>query len=363
MMGKVGWWGKGLVILSTLGCSSSGIKSPGNGGTGGNAGSGGTTGTGGAFVDDGGAADVAPFTDGETCGVQKFGLATVPPDLLIVLDKSGSMTDTPDGMMCDSGSCGPMSKWAEITAAINQVVAATEASIRWGVEFFPDDESCAVESVPAAPIADNNGAAIAAAIAATGPEGGTPTRAAVMSGSAYLTALHDPNPKYILVATDGFPNCMEGAISDLASDADGTIAAIADSAASGIPVFVVGIGTFAESTATLTAMAVAGGEPQAADPRYYQVSSTNDLVNVLGTIGGMIGSCSFVLASAPPDLGNVSVVADGINVPKDTTHTNGWDYGTGQMSVQLYGQWCDQSKAGSLKDIEAVFGCPGIVIP
>jgi hypothetical protein len=32
-------------------------------------------------------------------------------------------------------------------------------------------------------------------------------------------------------------------------------------------------------------------------------------------------------------------------------------------SIQLYGTWCDQAKDGKLKDVQAIFGCPGVVIP
>jgi hypothetical protein len=377
---RVGWHSGVVFFLIALGCSASGIKSGGTGGAGAAVGGGGGGGGGGGAdgegtggvpgigigVDDGGGVGVggmAGLTDGPMCGVRKFSLAQVPPDLVIVLDKSGSMRDMPDNTHCDQGTCGPASKWAQMTAAINQVVMSTENAIRWGIEFFPADDSCAVETMPAAPIADMNAGGVAMAMAATEPSGGTPTRAAINAASLYAATLPDPNPKYVLVATDGFPNCMEGAAEDSTPDAPGTIQAVTDSAARGIPVFVVGIGMVPQATATLTAMAVAGGEPQAADPRFYPVSSTADLVSVLGTIGGMIGSCSFALGVQPPDPNNISVVADGARVPQDLTHTEGWDYGTGQMSLQLFGHWCDDAKAGTLKDVEAIFGCPGIVIP
>ncbi|HEX3695904.1 MAG TPA: hypothetical protein VH374_10985 [Polyangia bacterium] len=97
----------------------------------------------------------------------------------------------------------------------------------------------------------------------------------------------------------------------------------------GIPVFVVGIGSGADAQTTLTAMAVAGGQPQAADPKYYPVSSTAELVSVLETIGGMIGKCSFGLGSQPPDPTNIAVYGDDLRIP----------------------------------DVKALFGCPGVLIP
>ena len=381
MKSWVGWcWG--LCLLGAIGCKASGIRPAtdsggGNGGSGGSGmsvvvgtgggGEAGASGAGGVSGGPGGEDAGGPVggagVDGPTCGVQKFPLAKVPPDLLIVLDKSGSMHDMPDGTRCPQGDCGPMSKWTQMTAAINQVVMSTQAAIRWGIEFFPADDSCAVEAMPAAPIADLNAAAVAMAIATTAPDGGTPTRAAITSASVYESTLPDANPKYILVATDGQPNCVEGAADDLLPDDLATIQAVRDSAARGIPVFVVGIGLVPEATQTLTGMAVAGGEAQAADPRYYPVASTADLVAVLDTIGGMVGSCSFSLGAVPPDPNNIAVVANGAKIPRDITHTEGWDYGTGQTSVQLFGHFCDDAKAGNLKDAQAIFGCPGVVIP
>jgi hypothetical protein len=135
------------------------------------------------------------------------------------------------------------------------------------------------------------------------------------------------------------------------------------SAAMGIPVFVVGVGEVTDAEMTLTQMAIAGGEAQAADPRYYPVSSSADLVSALGTIGSMIASCTFGLANPPPDPANVAVNASGMRIPRDPGHLNGWDYGTGQTSIQLYGSWCDDAKAGKLSDVQAIFGCPDVIIP
>src|SRR5207245_2295875 len=160
----------------------------------------------------------------------------------------------------------------------------TETTIRWGLKFFPDAGQCGVGAMPAVHIAPMNAAAIGMAIAGTQPNGGTPTRMAVAGASLYMAALPDPNPKFLLLATDGLPNWLQGA-GNTDSDAMGAIQAVTDSAAMGIPVFVVGIGTLAEAQTTLTAMAMAGGVPQAMAPKYYPVSSTAELVSVLGTIG------------------------------------------------------------------------------
>jgi hypothetical protein len=176
----------------------------------------------------------------------------------------------------------------------------------------------------------------------------------------YLSRLTDTNPKFILLATDGLPNCLGD---ESTSDAAGAIMAVKTSADMGIPVFVIGIGSLPDADATLTAMAIAGGKPQAADPKYYPVTNTAQLTTVLETIGTLTGSCSFGLGTRPPDPSNINITANGAKIPKDPTHTSGWDYGAGQTSVTLFGTWCGDAMAGKLTNIKAVFGCPGVIIP
>jgi hypothetical protein len=286
----------------------------------------------------------------------------VPPDLLIVLDKSASMANGPDDTPCgNTPGCQP--KWDSMTAAIEQVTKQTETTIRWGLKLFANNNTCAVNAGAAVDVGPNNAAAIASAIGMNMPGGHTPTRLAETSGATYLMGLTDPNPKYILLATDGIPNCIPGGRSQTTVDSTGAEQAVLDAAMAGIPTFVVGVGNVAGAVATLTQMAINGGRPQTADPRYYPVSSTADLVSVLTTIGGQITSCTFALAMAPPDPTNIGVYGDGARIPQDKTHTNGWDYGAGMKSIELFGAACDNVKTGKTKGVQAVFGCPGQVIP
>jgi len=51
----------------------------------------------------------------------------LPPDLLIVLDKSGSMSDV----------VGPDTKWNQVRAALDMTVMALQGQIKWGLQLFP----------------------------------------------------------------------------------------------------------------------------------------------------------------------------------------------------------------------------------
>ena len=323
-------------------------------------GSAGSTGTTGTAAGNGN----NPTPDGANCGAAQVGLQNVPPDLLIVEDKSGSMGNDLMDVKCMRGAAC-VTKWSQVVPAISMVVMQTDTTIRWGLKYFANNGTCGVNPGAAVPIGMNSGAAIIASLGMTMPGGSTPTRLAVQSGADYLMTVMDPNPKYMLLATDGEPNCAPGQATD-ADDQAGAVAAVMAAAAAGIPTFVVGVGNVAPAIATLNMLADAGGRPQAGATHYYPVSSTADLVTVLGTIGNMIASCSFGLGQPPPVPNNVGVYANGqtnMKIPQDTTHMNGWDYGAGMKSIVLYGAACDNVKSKAYKTVEAIYGCPGMIIP
>jgi hypothetical protein len=324
----------------------------------------GNPGTGGSSSTGVAGSGVTPSPDGPNCGLQQYGLQNVPPDLLMILDKSGSMANQPDDTSCPRRTANCETKWGDMTMGLNMVVGQTDTTIRWGLKYFSNDRSCGVNPGAAVPIAANNGMAVTTSIMGTTPGGSTPTRLAVMQGVQYLQTLTDPNPKYILLATDGLPNCAPGGDANT-DDSAGAVQAVMDAATAGFPVFVVGVGNVAAAVATLDMMAVAGGRPQATEPKYYPEASTADLVSVLTTIGGQISTCSFSLGKAPPDPTNIGVYANPgqVKIAKDPNHANGWDYGAGMTSIELFGTACDNVKSKKTTDVQAIFGCPGQVIP
>ncbi|HEY2730913.1 MAG TPA: vWA domain-containing protein [Polyangia bacterium] len=312
----------------------------------------------GAF--DAGTSEAAPApglsADGPNCGLTRFAVEGLPPSALIVLDKSTSMNDFAMGLLaCLFGKCN--SKWTDMTNALTSTVTATQGTIDWGIKFFPSDDSCGVDDSVAAPVAPNNAMVVNAAIAANKPSGATPTRLAIESAGRYLMDLTTPNPRYVVLATDGLPNC-NGPQSD--ADDAATITAVTNLAAAGIPVFVIGVGTLGNGDATLSAMAKAGGKPRAADPAYYPVTTSADLSAALAVIGGQIVSCTLPIKD-PPDPTNIAVEADGARVPQSATE--GWDYGPGGTTIELSGTWCTNYQNGMIKNVQTIFGCPGVIIP
>jgi hypothetical protein len=345
-----------FIVLSVLvGCgqdvTGSGGASGGAGGaTGGSSGAG-TGGSSGAGTGGSSGAGTGG-SGGNNCGVETFQLQRQPPDVLIVQDKSGSMNDPP--------STGGASKWSQVTSAIGGAVMSTQASIYWGITFFPSNSSCGTSTSPTVGVATNNYNAINSALGARSPGGSTPTAQAMLDAGNYLAGLNDGHSKYIVLATDGLPNCA-GGVSGAADDA-GAEMAISTVLSQGIHTFVIGISTDAMSDATLNQMAMNGGEARPTAPYYYLANNQADFSMAMASIAGQVVSCTFALSRVPPDPTLVSVQADGVDVPRDTTHMNGWDFGPGMTSIILYGTYCSRLQSGMIMNVSATFGCPPIGI-
>lgn len=332
----------------------------GQGDTTGTTGAAATTGLGGAIVATGGAGGIGSGGVGEAnCGLLQFQPTARSADIMMVLDRSGSMKDVPDG--APSGST--TTKWQIVVPAMQQIVTATQSSISWALKTFPEaasdsmsDCAGALTSTPDVPMGTANGAAMNAAITVTTPDGnGTPTGDAIKAATAYLKTAADSNPKYLLLATDGEPTC--------GGNAAAATTAVSNLAAAGIPVYVIGIATEGMADAALSSMAMAGGRPRSASPPYYPVQTAADLSATLSAIGGQIASCSFSVRppDPPADPNNVAVKANGSRVPK--SDTDGWRYGPDMTSIELTGTWCDQIQSGAITDLEASFACAEAVIP
>jgi hypothetical protein len=302
-------------------------------------------------------------------------IAPLPPDILIVQDRSSSMKNDDSDSSC-SGGCGVNSKWSQVTAALTQVVTNTQASINWGLKLFSDNGACDASSAPVVAVAAGNGTAISTAIAAATPGGNTPTRDAITNGTAYLSALTDKNDRYLLLATDGLPNCPVGCsgmakpstsctMTDNPSEDTVAEQAILTAAQMGFKTFVIGIGNVTVAVATLNQMAVNGGEPQVgASTSYYAATDPTALQNALNAIVGVVASCTISLTGAPAGFTNVAISADSagntIAIPPDPT--NGWSYGPGMQTVILNGTACSDLKDGTYTNLQFYYACTGTTI-
>jgi Mg-chelatase subunit ChlD len=188
--------------------------------------------------------------------------AAACPFIQIVLDRSGSMGDTPDNMVPDATH---PSKWQIGTSAIQTFLTNYGDRLPIGfMTFQSGGASCTDFTMEAlVPPAHNTAAAILQKLGTLMPAGGTNTGEAIdqavkLIGGSQMSMPGHPPGGYIILITDGEPNCNPG---------DGTaptftVSQITMASMMNIPTFAVGFGLLSGQDATnLDLMAAAGGKP------------------------------------------------------------------------------------------------------
>lgn len=310
------------------------------------------------------------------CAQQQVPIEPAIPDILIVMDRSLSMTWDVAGGTCGStspqgtGDCGTDSRWYQTTVALQQVVQDTQDKVNWGLFYLGNEATqCGVSTAPDVPITVGEVYPLIeqslAAVQFTG-QPGTPTASAIKNAAAYLQKVTDTNPKYLLLATDGEPNCA-GGYNLMQTDAQGTATAITNARNAGYDTFVVGIatdGTATDATEALNMAAQAGGHPQTgAATEYYAVNDTESLKQALTQIVGIATSCVISLANTPQGEWTIAISAtnsSGETVEVKNDSENGWAYSdTTRTSITLVGTACDGLKSGEFSNFQFVYTCKG----
>lgn len=293
---------------------------------------------------------------GGGCGAQEFEIEAVAPNMFISLDRSCSMT---------ASGGGGQTKWQIAVAAMNQLLTDFNGKIRWGLGLFPDIITPACnQDAPQFAVADGNEAGMQTLLTSAltnsdpyFPNGPCVTNIDTAVQQASLEpAFADPTrPSFVMLMTDG----AQAGCSAAGGNA-GTTSIIAGMLTAGVKTFVIGFGT-GVNAAQLNAFADAGGAPKndPANPtqHYYQADDAASLKSVFDTIAGSILGCTFTLNSVPPDASKVFVFFDNVKLPRDTTHTAGWDYDPATNQITFYGVDCDKLKAQQVQDVDVVFGC------
>jgi hypothetical protein len=340
-----------FLALTSVACSST---SPSNGDGDDATGTTGATGIGVTAVDSGPKLDLgvtaASVADGnleagtEGCDSELFGSEAVPPNVLIVLDRSASMLDPIPGG----------TKWDVARDAIAQLTMQYADDVRWGLMLFPGfDQSCddGAECTEGAVFIDpapDSAAPIATFLddSATCMYG-TPIAENLDSLVDYAGLEDIARANYILLVTDGMATCNDPVPSV------GTLR-MEDPE---IRTFVVGFGSEVDPD-QLNAMADAGGTALPGDPQYYQADDAAMLAAAFADIAGSVLSCVFVLDEVPADPDELYAFFDETQIMRDPTHTNGWDYDPATNTVTFYGDACDAIKADEVDTVSLVFGCP-----
>lgn len=268
------------------------------------------------------------------CGGDQFLAEAVPPNVLIVLDKSGSM-----------GS-GAGSKWETAKTAINNLLTTYDGAIQFGLSLYPSDSSCGTGTVNVA-VGPSMGSAITTTLNATTASGSTPTGPTMNAMVTYAGLEDATRENYMLLITDGSENC--------GNPTSPTAATSLISETPSVKTFVIGFGSGVNATA-LNDTAVAGGTALAnGPPYYYQADNAAQLQMALDAIGGAVLSCTYMLDQVPEDA-DFFIYFNDVLVGEDAS--NGWTYDPVNNTVTFFGTSCDSLRTGAVSDLVIVHNCP-----
>jgi len=277
---------------------------------------------------------------------ESFDIATgrVLPDMLIVLDRSGSM------------KMGNINRWDPSVRGITSITAKLDTQIRFGLMAFPgaagntdgSGERCAPGELEV-PIDLKTSVPIADKLEGFELVDSTPTSTTLEAAHKVLKDIVAPPDQgakgapYVVLVTDGAPNCSvdEGSGSG-PSGFDQTafeesVAAIEAMAKDGIKTYVLGYDGKREEQlrVSLDAMAVAG---DTGDTEHRAIENEAGLVTAFTEIAGKTVSCDFKLEKPPSDASYVLVKVGDKAIPYNDA--NGWILNADKTTLTLQGTAC-----------------------
>ncbi|MCA1663125.1 MAG: VWA domain-containing protein [Myxococcales bacterium] len=279
--------------------------------------------------------------DAGVCGGMEFALTRIPPNVMLVIDRSGSMGESIGG-----GSA--TTKWTDLKNAVSSLVTSYDSEMRLGAAIFSSDGNCAAANIDV-PLAAAAGSTVLGKLNAQGPNGNTPTAAALdtVIGKGMV---NDPTrANYLVLATDGEPNCTD-------VDVAKRITTLYNQTPS-VKTFVIGIGDgTASDPALLHSWADAGHTARTGATHYYQTSSPSDLKAAFDAIVGGIVSCDFKMMQTAPDPSLIRVTENGTVL--SPSPTNGYSFDSSTNTVTLTGAACNVLKTTPSTKVGVLYGCP-----
>jgi hypothetical protein len=349
---------------------------------------------------DGSGGDGTGMGEGGGCGSTRFEANPPVINVLLVVDKSLSMDDKPGGF-ADS-------KWTALRGALATTFTRTKEKISYGLDLFPYTGksgeaaiTCEMPSPTAAvvvPVQAGTTSAplILAALDANPPSGATPTALALTRAYNYFSTGAGKDlagEKYVLLATDGGPNCNGELTCEAAActvnldgkcpgdlnccdpkvdklgptnclDQDASVAQVTRLLAEAqVKTIVVGIPGTEAYAETLDALAAESGVTNPdAPPGYFAVSADSGaegLSTALQKIAtGLVKSCELHLEEQPPG-DDLYVVIDGVALPHDAEE--GWDFQTPRTKppvLEIRGAACHKLETEGAEYVNVSYGCP-----
>ena len=348
----------------------------------------------------GGAGIPVPSATPSGCGDEAIPALVDLPRLYFVLDRSASMHEALPGESVD--------KWHATQVAVAGLLRAIGHRVEYGAAIFPGaGGTCEAgrevfpfspgDALPDEP-SNRNGPTLQyllQRLSVIQPDGGTPVAPTLAALRPALEASSGLVRTYVVLATDGAPNCNPEARCDRAScipdiegasfgevlcgtefsccdpeaigigaesncvDDDATLSEVAALSAAGISTYVIGMPGASAYDAFLDQVALAGGTARDSTPRYFAVADATELSDALFEIGtGVAISCDLTLAEVPEDASLVNVYYDGEVVPYGENDGWVWD---GDSALVFHGAACDELRSGDVLRVSINYGCTTVI--
>ncbi len=373
---------------------------------------------------------VVPLAVAQTTTKEVVASKRLKPNVMMLVDTSGSMYQptNPSAPNCTPGcgtttanQCGPQcpTRISELKSAMSTFLAESSTVARFALTSYPADDECLPANIVRValppPTVNDEGTdsvlastaqQIAAEINGVRPNGGTPTGASLefVGSTNGLNDSSDYRDDFVLLLTDGLPNCNDSNANGICScgaqctqaqtaacnctlgncatrfcakgclDQDGTVQKVKALRQKGIRTIVVGFGAeLASGTGptALNAMAREGGfarecpngtndecgsgntcdrATKQCTSAFYQAGNGTELAAALKKISESINAgdvCVYTLSARPSDPRYLAVIVDNQSVaPSDSTYS----FDPNSNKVTFTGDICQRLKTSTTQN-------------
>jgi hypothetical protein len=299
------------------------------------------------------------------CAGEAFAAEIVDVNMMILLDRSGSMAWAPDQTVFVDDPVGandPRSRWQIALGAVKALADEYDGQIELGLSFYPRPGTNCQAANPTLGIGQGSAAAIRGALDAASPQGGTPSGPALDHMASSEPRLHESDREnVILYITDGEENCGPSGANSAPAPEASQVAAAGRLLAQGIRTFVVGF-TGDVGIDELNATAEAGGTARDDDElKFFLATDAASLEEALREIASLTLGCNFDLSGHPTRPEDLHVFADGQPISRDPNRQDGWDYSASANRITVFGASCDRLRAGEVEELSVVQTCDLVI--
>jgi hypothetical protein len=293
----------------------------------------------------------------QSCGSLNINAVPNAPEVLIVLDRSGSMI----------GNGSKTLRWEPSVSAVKKITKELEQQMQFGLMVFPqplaDVANVCAPGVLNVPPALGNATKIASTVDSSAPtwNSATPTAAALQTaletiGAAETCADCVAPMKYVLLVTDGAPNCGSDKHTDTraadVTECNGKLDALKNQ---GVLTYVIGYDTTVAKNpslaATMDGFAMHGGTG-----KQLPVEDEASLLQTLTKVAGQLVACDYQLASEVDDASYVRVTIDGVQVDLGT----GWSLKEDKRTIVL-GSACEKLRDAKPHNLQITRECTQVI--